>query len=116
MADSKAHPKGGTPATVLLQQAGVPFRIHEFEHDPAERHYGAAAAAALGVDPDSVFKTLLVDLDGRADISPVPPSTVAVGIVPVSGQLSLKGVATALRVKRAEMCDPSVAERITGYV
>ena len=37
-------------------------------------------------------------------------------IVPVSCQLSLKAAAAALGAKRAEMCDPAVAERITGYV
>jgi Cys-tRNA(Pro)/Cys-tRNA(Cys) deacylase len=30
--------------------------------------------------------------------------------------LSLKAVAAALGVKRAEMCDVGVAERLTGYV
>ena len=37
-------------------------------------------------------------------------------IVPVSCQLSLKAVASALGTKRAEMCDPVLAERTTGYV
>ena len=41
---------------------------------------------------------------------------VAVGIVPASGQLSLKELAQALGAKRAEMCDPVLAERLTGYV
>ena len=37
-------------------------------------------------------------------------------IVPVSCQLSLKAVGAALGVKRVEMCEPTVAQRITGYV
>lgn len=108
--------KGGTPATVLLQRAGVEFRVHEFEHDPAERNYGAVAAEALGADPDQVFKTLLAQVDGQAVVAGVAPASIAVGIVPVSGQLSLKELATAVHAKRAEMCDPLVAQRITGYV
>jgi Cys-tRNA(Pro)/Cys-tRNA(Cys) deacylase len=103
-----------TPAVVELQRAGVTFRVHEFEHDPAERSYGIAAARALGVEPDRVFKTLLADLTfGGAG-----PGTVkqAVGIVPVSAQLSLKELANALGAKRAEMCAPAIAERLTGYV
>ena len=62
-------------------------------------------AEALGVEPDRVFKTLMVEVDGR----------LVVGIVPVSGQLSLRELATAFGGKRAEMCPTDVAERITGW-
>lgn len=107
--------RGGTPAIVELERAGVRFEVHEFAHEPSARGdapgYGLAAAAALDVEPDRVFKTLLADVvDGRG------ATTQAVGIVPVTMQLSLKGLAAALGAKRAEMCDPAVAERITGYV
>ena len=103
--------RGGTPAIVELERAGHAFDVHEFGHDPAERSYGLAAAAALGVEPDRVFKTLLADMvDQRGATVQV------VGIVPVTMQLSLKGLAAAAGGKRAEMCDPVVAERITGYV
>ena len=102
--------KGGTPATVFLQEAGIDFTVHEFDHDAGERNYGAIAAQALGIDPERVFKTLL------ATVEPLPPSNIAVGIVPVSCQLSLKALAGALGAKRAEMCDPTIAQRVTGYV
>lgn len=81
------------------------FTVQTFEvHD--DRNYGKAAAAALGVEEERVFKTLLAEVDGKP----------AVGIVPVSGQLSLKGLAAALGGKKAEMMDPVVAQRLTGYV
>ncbi len=95
---------------MFLRAAGVSFRVHEFDHDPGERQFGKAAATALGIDPDRVFKTLLVTVAGLASPG------VAVGIVPVSCQLTLKALASAVGGKRAEMCDPAVAERITGYV
>ena len=108
---TKDRSKGGTPATASLQSAAVEFRVHEFDHEPGARNYGLVAAEALGIDPDQVFKTLLAQLVGQRD-----GESIAVGIVPVSGQLSLKELANAVHAKRAEMCDPVVAERITGYV
>jgi Cys-tRNA(Pro)/Cys-tRNA(Cys) deacylase len=95
-----------TPAVRALEASGVSFTVHEFEHVSGERDYGREAAIALGLDPDQVFKTLVVTTDGN----------LAVSIVPVSRQLSLKATASALGAKRAEMCDPSLAARTTGYV
>jgi Cys-tRNA(Pro)/Cys-tRNA(Cys) deacylase len=95
-----------TPATAALTQAGVAFTVHAYDHDPATPSYGTEAAEALGVDARRVFKTLLADVDG----------TLAVAVVPVSGQLDLKALATALGGKRATMADPAAAERTTGYV
>lgn len=96
----------GTPATVALTRAGVAFTAHAYEHDPRAGAYGLEAAEKLGIDPDRVFKTLLATVDGA----------LAVGIVPVAQQLDLKALAQALGGKRAEMADPAVAERRTGYV
>jgi len=99
-----------TPAVLALTAAGVEFRVHEFHHEAGERNYGLVAAEALGVQPEQVFKTLLAELtvDGRVEQ--------VVGIVPVSGQLSLRELAVAMGGKRAEMCKPELAERLTGYV
>nr|WP_256829873.1 Cys-tRNA(Pro) deacylase [Ornithinimicrobium sp. HY1793] len=102
----KSRGSGGTPATVMLERAGVAFTPHTYEHDPAAESFGLEAAQALGVDPEQVFKTLLVSVD----------SGLGVGIVPVDRQLDLKAIASALGAKRAVMADPRVAERTTGYV
>jgi len=97
---------GGTPATVALEKAGASFTQHHYSHDPAAQSYGLEAAEQLGLDPAAVFKTLLAEVDGR----------LVVAIVPVSGQLDLKALASAVGGKRARMADPAVAERSTGYV
>ena len=96
----------GTPATTALRKAGISFTAHEYEHDPAATSYGLEAAEALGVTPERVFKTLLVDTG----------TGLAVGIVPVDRQLDLKAVAAALGVKKVAMAQPADAERSTGYV
>ena len=97
---------GGTPALVILQRSGVDFSVHTYAHDPAAESFGMEAAEALDLDPPTVFKTLLAEVDGA--------STVA--IVPVTGQLDLKGLAAARGGKRARMMDVTAAERMTGYV
>ncbi len=96
----------GTPATVALTAAGVPFTRHAYAHDPAAPSFGAEAADALGLPPEQVFKTLLVDTGGG----------LAVGVVPVTGALDLKAMARALGVKRVTMARPDHAERMTGMV
>ena len=100
----------GTPAIVALGAAGVDFTVHEFHHEPSGRNYGIEAAEALGVEHDRVFKTLLANAHGASGGAQV------VGIVPVTAQLSLRNLAAAAGAKRAEMCPPDVAERLTGYV
>ncbi|MGW8061155.1 Cys-tRNA(Pro) deacylase [Streptomyces ziwulingensis] len=100
------HSGGGTPATVALTAAGVPYTVHAYEHDPAHPSYGEEAAEAMGVSPERVFKTLVADVDGA----------LTVAVVPVAGQLDLKALAAAVGGKRAAMADPALAERTTGYV
>lgn len=96
----------GTPATVALAKARVPFTVHPYDHDPSAPSYGLEAADVLGLPAERVFKTLLAQIDDR----------LVVAVVPVSGNLDLKALAAALGGKRATMADPGVAERTTGYV
>jgi Cys-tRNA(Pro)/Cys-tRNA(Cys) deacylase len=105
---AKQHAKpSGTPALVVLNQAGTPHTVHDYGHDPRSKQgYGIESAEALGIDPARVFKTLMVSADGE----------LVVGVVPVAGHLDLKALAAAVGAKRAEMADPAVAQRATGYV
>ncbi len=98
-----------TPAINSAKKAGISFKVHEYQHDPAAESYGEEAAEALGLDPALVFKTLLVSLTGHK-------STLAVAVLPVTHMLSLKAIAKALGAKKAEMADPKLAERTTGYI
>jgi Cys-tRNA(Pro)/Cys-tRNA(Cys) deacylase len=88
-------------------------RVHAYE--PTARHgrerdarpsYGREAAAALGLDPGRIFKTLVASIDGRLTLA----------VVPVDRELDLKALAAAVGGRRAEMADPGTAERATGYV
>jgi Cys-tRNA(Pro)/Cys-tRNA(Cys) deacylase len=97
---------GVTPAVRALETAGVAFTLHPYRHSPGTDSFGEEAANALGLEPDRVFKTLLVTTDGAP----------AVAVVPVLRRLAPKAVAAALGAKRVEMCAPDEAQRITGYV
>lgn len=103
MARAKA---GGTPATAALTAAGVPFSLHPYAHAPGGTDYGREAAAALGLPPGRVFKTLVVAAGDK----------LAVAVVPVAGMVDLKALAAVLGVKKAELADPKVAQRASGYV
>ncbi len=105
----------GTRAIDAAREAGVSFVVHEYPTgaEPrapgaAEPHrgYGIEAAARLGLTPGRIFKSLIVEADGR----------LACAVVPVSGELDLKRFAAALGVRRAVLADPVEAERTTGYV
>lgn len=96
----------GTRATELLAKLGIRYQVHQYSHDPRSAGYGPDAAAALGVPPERVFKTLIASVDGA----------LTVAVVPVVGQLSLKALAEAAGGKKAEMADVAEAERATGYV
>ena len=96
-----------TPAVEQLKRHNISFQLHDYDHDPSSSAYGLEAAEKLGVVPERVFKTLVVALSD---------TSLAVGILPVANQLNLKAMAKACGSKKATMADPSLVERITGYV
>jgi Cys-tRNA(Pro)/Cys-tRNA(Cys) deacylase len=91
----------GTPAIVAATRERVAFTLHEYDHDPRAESYGLEAAEKLGLDPATVFKTLVADVDG----------TPTVAVVPVGSQLDLRALG-----KRSALADTRAAERATGYV
>jgi Cys-tRNA(Pro)/Cys-tRNA(Cys) deacylase len=94
-----------TRATQALSQAGVPFTLHTYDYDPDADSIGLQAAAALGVEPKRMLKTLMAEVDGR----PV------CAVLPSDRELSMKKLAGAFGGKTAKMMRPPDAERLTGY-
>lgn len=107
---AKASGKSGKAATAALEvltKSGTEFELIEYEHSEVmERGFALDTVAVLGLDPATVFKTLLAEVDGKP----------AVAVVPASGSLNLKSLAKAAGGKHAEMMDPAKAQRITGYI
>ncbi len=98
-----------TPAINLAKKKKIAHTIHQYEHDPRADSYGLEAAQVLGQDPSQVFKTLLFCMNGEA-------KSLAVAVIPVDQKLNLKLAAKAAKEKKADMADPDIAQKTTGYV
>lgn len=96
-----------TPAIRTLDQAGTLYQLHTYEHDATCTDFGHEAAEKLGVDPAQMFKTLVV----RGDAGQI-----AMVLVSVQDRIDLKKLAQALQTKKADLADPALAEKTTGYV
>ena len=96
-----------TPAVTAARRAGIEFEVLEYDAGDSGEPYGIGAARALGIAPERVFKTLVVELSDKS---------LAIAIIPVAERLDLKALASALGTKRATMAEPAAAERATGYV
>jgi Cys-tRNA(Pro)/Cys-tRNA(Cys) deacylase len=94
-----------TRATQALQGAGISFTVHTYEYDSNAERIGLQAAEAIGAEPASVLKTLMVLVDNK-------PACV---ILPSDQEVNLKKLASVLGGKAAQMMKPADAERITGY-
>lgn len=102
-----------TRAIEIVQRAGIQHRVHPYEladrqgrDRNARPKYGVEAALALGVAADRIYKTLVAMVDGRLVLAVVPAAT----------DLDLNRLASVCDARRAELADPTVAARATGYV
>lgn len=94
-----------TPATRALSQARLAFRVIEYDYVSGQDRIGLHAAEAIGVAPERVLKTLMLEVDGKP----------ACAVIPSDRSLSMKRVAQAFGGKSAQMMPPDKAERLTGY-
>ncbi|MGO8725410.1 MAG: hypothetical protein ACLPN6_19590 [Streptosporangiaceae bacterium] len=88
--------RGETRATELLARAAITHAVHGYEHDPRHPSYGLEAAAALGVQPERVYKTLIAEVD----------AVLTVAVVPVPATLDLKSLARAVGASIAPIARP----------
>lgn len=96
-----------TPAIRLLNRKEVWHKIHQYQHDKTVQSYGEEASEKLGIDANSVFKTLVTQCDSLE---------LVVAIIPVSKKLNLKLMAKAIGAKKVKMAAKHDVEKATGYV
>jgi Cys-tRNA(Pro)/Cys-tRNA(Cys) deacylase len=94
-----------TRATQALDKAGVAYAVFTYDYDPGADRIGVQAAESLGIDPGTVLKTLMAEVDGR-------PVCV---LMRSDREVNMKKLAAAFRGKSARMMAPAAAERATGY-
>lgn len=94
-----------TPATLMLDAAGIIYSLHTYDYDPNAERIGMQAAESLGVPGHTVVKTLMALVDGK-------PVCV---MISSDRDVSMKKLAAAMNGKTAQMMKPVDAERATGY-
>lgn len=95
-----------TNAVRLVQQAKIPCRESFYEFDEKDLN-GNHAAAAIGMPPEQVFKTLVA----RGE-----KTGINVFCIPVCCELDLKKAAKAAGDKNMEMVPVKELLNLTGYI
>ena len=95
-----------TNAVRILESAGIPFSLMEYEVDEDDLS-GMSVARKTGLEPERVFKTLVAVGDKGG---------IFVFCIPVCCELDLKKAAAAAGCKRIEMLRLSELFTVTGYI
>ncbi len=94
-----------TPAVRFLREKRVAFEPHLYEYK--ERGGTARSAAELGVPEHAVVKTLVMETEAGEPL-----------VVLMHGdcEVSTRELARAIGVKSVRPCDPTAAQKHTGYM
>ena len=91
----------------ILEQKGIAFTAHTYEHEEGVAVDGVTVAQSLGQDPEQVFKTLVARGASK---------NIYVFVIPVADNLDLKKAARAVGEKSVEMVMVKEINGLTGYV
>jgi Cys-tRNA(Pro) deacylase len=93
-----------TPAVRVLRENKIEFEPHLYDY---KEHGGTAhSAAELGVDEHIVIKTLVMETESRTPL---------IALMHGDREVSTKELARTLSVKSVLPCEPSTAQKHTGY-
>ena len=106
MAKKKDKHQHKTNAVRIVEAAGIPYEMHEYEA-PEGFLDGVSVAKALGQEPGSVFKTLVTVGQSREYY---------VCEIPVDKELDLKKAAKHFGEKKLEMLPSRLLTATTGYI
>ena len=106
MAKKKDKHQHKTNAVRIVEAAGIPYEMHEYEA-PEGFLDGVSVAKALGQEPGSVFKTLVTVGQSREYY---------VCEIPVDKELDLKKAAQSVGEKAVSMLKAKELLSLTGYI
>jgi Cys-tRNA(Pro)/Cys-tRNA(Cys) deacylase len=95
-----------TPAIKLLEENKVLFEVLQFKHLETSDDFANEAVKQLGLNPETVFKTIIINVDG----------VLHVAILPSMNRVDLKAYAKACHGKRATLADAKLVQNSTGYI
>ena len=95
-----------TNAARILDRSNVEYELRAYEFDPEDLS-ATTAAAKLGLDARTVFKTLVARTDRRE---------VVLACIPADGQLDGKALGAAADAKKADLVPLAEVQALTGYV
>ena len=91
----------------ILEQKGISYVPHAYEHEEGVAVDGVTVAQSLGQDPEQVFKTLVARGASKG---------IYVFCIPVAENLDLKKAARAVGEKSIEMIHVKEINALTGYI
>jgi len=95
-----------TNAVRMLEEAGIPFELREYEVDP-EDLTAETVARKIGLPIEQVFKTLVVKGDRNG---------VCLAVIPGDAELNLKALAKATGDRKVELAPLKEVQPLTGYI
>ena len=90
----------------MLEEAGIPFELREYEVDP-EDLTAETVARKIGLPSEQVFKTLVVKGDRNG---------VCFAVIPGDAELNLKALAKATGDRKVELAPLKEVQPLTGYI
>ncbi|MCD7777502.1 MAG: Cys-tRNA(Pro) deacylase [Clostridiales bacterium] len=95
-----------TNAMRILDREKINYEVKTYEYDENDLS-GTSAAEKMGVDPNRLFKTLVLRGEKRG---------IVVCIIPVNREINLKSFAAQIKDKKTEMIHVKELLGLTGYI
>lgn len=95
-----------TNAARLLDQAGIPYQLRDYQVDPSDLS-AESVAEKVGLPPEQVFKTLVLRGERNG---------VLMAVIPGSYELDLKALAKLAGDRKVEMVPLKDVQPLTGYI